>query len=351
VTTSGQDRAALYDRLPLVAGDRWWLELAAAADGGRVVELGAGAGRLTAALVATGAEVVAVEADPAMLERLRRRAPDAEVVAHDLTAGPPPGAPAALVVLPSSLVNEQRDVAARRALLRAAAACVAPGGRLALHLLNPWWLTGLEGRTVGRLVPASADEAPVEVTVDAGPFDAFAGRRQATLTYRFADGWTAHDHLDAAVVPLEECRADLVAAGLEVLAVHGGDPPAAPDPAEPAWHVLAARPGSDHRDQRSADRSADAVLGPCRDGVDQLLPGREQRHEGACRQAPVEQTAEHVDPVLLDRDRHVTPVQAHQQFPLLEVDGDLGRGGVVAVSSGPHVASVLIVLSAAGGPA
>ena len=42
------------------------------APGPRVPDLGAGTGKLTATLVALGAEVIAVEPDPAMLTELRR---------------------------------------------------------------------------------------------------------------------------------------------------------------------------------------------------------------------------------------------------------------------------------------
>jgi len=42
------------------------------APGPRVLDLGAGTGKLTATLVALGVEVIAVEPDPAMLTELRR---------------------------------------------------------------------------------------------------------------------------------------------------------------------------------------------------------------------------------------------------------------------------------------
>jgi len=47
----------------------WALE---PAPGPRMPDLGAGTGKLTATLVALGAEVIAVEPDPAMLTELRR---------------------------------------------------------------------------------------------------------------------------------------------------------------------------------------------------------------------------------------------------------------------------------------
>jgi SAM-dependent methyltransferase len=54
------------------AAVRWALE---PAPGRRVLDLGAGTGKLTGTLVAVGAEVIAVEPDPAMLTELRRALP------------------------------------------------------------------------------------------------------------------------------------------------------------------------------------------------------------------------------------------------------------------------------------
>src|SRR5690606_15874637 len=52
----------------------WWaLE---AAPGRRVLDLGAGTGKLTATLLSTGVEVTAVEPDPAMLAELRHELPE-----------------------------------------------------------------------------------------------------------------------------------------------------------------------------------------------------------------------------------------------------------------------------------
>lgn len=55
------------------AAVRWALELA---PGTRVLDLGAGTGKLTGTLVALGLDVVAVEPDPAMLAELHRALPD-----------------------------------------------------------------------------------------------------------------------------------------------------------------------------------------------------------------------------------------------------------------------------------
>lgn len=70
----GKAAAAYAEHRPdyAQAAVRWALE---PAPGMRVLDLGAGTGKLTATLVATGAEVVAVEPDPAMLTELRRALP------------------------------------------------------------------------------------------------------------------------------------------------------------------------------------------------------------------------------------------------------------------------------------
>jgi SAM-dependent methyltransferase len=54
------------------AAIRWALEPVSTRQPLRVLDLGAGTGKLTAALVAIGAEITAVEPDPAMLAELRR---------------------------------------------------------------------------------------------------------------------------------------------------------------------------------------------------------------------------------------------------------------------------------------
>jgi SAM-dependent methyltransferase len=68
---------------------RWALE---SAPGLRVLDLGAGTGKLTATLVAVGADVTAVEPDPAMLTELRRALPDARALLGSAEAIPLPDA-------------------------------------------------------------------------------------------------------------------------------------------------------------------------------------------------------------------------------------------------------------------
>lgn len=68
---------------------RWALERA---PGPRVLDLGAGTGKLTATLVALGAEVIAVEPDPAMLTELRRALPTVRALPGSAEAVPLPDA-------------------------------------------------------------------------------------------------------------------------------------------------------------------------------------------------------------------------------------------------------------------
>jgi SAM-dependent methyltransferase len=71
----GTAAAAYAEHRPdyAAAAVRWALETA---PGSRVLDLGAGTGKLAATLVAAGADVTAVEPDPAMLAELRRALPD-----------------------------------------------------------------------------------------------------------------------------------------------------------------------------------------------------------------------------------------------------------------------------------
>lgn len=67
------------------AAVRWALE---GAPGPRVLDLGAGTGKLTGTLVALGADVIAVEPDPAMLAQLRSALPDVRVLPGSAEAIP-----------------------------------------------------------------------------------------------------------------------------------------------------------------------------------------------------------------------------------------------------------------------
>jgi SAM-dependent methyltransferase len=77
------------------AAVRWALELA---PGPRVLDLGAGTGKLTGTLIALDAEVIAIEPDPAMLSELRRALPTVRALPGSAEAVPLPDASVDAVV-------------------------------------------------------------------------------------------------------------------------------------------------------------------------------------------------------------------------------------------------------------
>jgi SAM-dependent methyltransferase len=122
------------------AAVRWALELA---PGPRVLDLGAGTGKLTGTLVALGAEVIAVEPDPAMLSELRRALPTVLVLPGSAEAIPLPDASLDAVLAGNALHWFDMAVAGPEI-----ARVLAPGGIL-VGLWNVLddrvdWVAGLE---------------------------------------------------------------------------------------------------------------------------------------------------------------------------------------------------------------
>jgi SAM-dependent methyltransferase len=105
------------------AAVRWALERA---PGPRVLDLGAGTGKLTATLVALGAEVIAVEPDPAMLNELRRALPTVPALPGSADAVPLPDASVDAVLAGHALHWFDMDVAGPEI-----ARVLVPGGILA----------------------------------------------------------------------------------------------------------------------------------------------------------------------------------------------------------------------------
>jgi SAM-dependent methyltransferase len=83
------------------AAVRWALEPAPGVP--RVLDMGAGTGKLTATLVAIGADVTAVEPDPAMLAELRRLLPGVRSLPGSAEAIPLPGASVDAIVVGQAL--------------------------------------------------------------------------------------------------------------------------------------------------------------------------------------------------------------------------------------------------------
>jgi SAM-dependent methyltransferase len=75
----------------------------ATAPGARVLDLGAGTGKLTAALLAAGADVTAVEPDPAMLAELRHAFPQVQALSGSAESIPLPDAAVDAVVAGNAL--------------------------------------------------------------------------------------------------------------------------------------------------------------------------------------------------------------------------------------------------------
>lgn len=128
----------------------------AGGEGGTVLELGCGTGRLGIPLARAGHRVVGVDISHAMLERYRRRLkaePDelrgrVTVYQADATRLALPDAGFSLVAIPFNVLNLMADRVRQRSLLAVAARHLAPGGLVALDVMNPLML------------PLSGDDAP-----------------------------------------------------------------------------------------------------------------------------------------------------------------------------------------------
>ena len=122
------------------AAVRWAL---GPAPGPRVLDLGAGTGKLTATLVALGAEVIAVEPDPAMLTELRRVLPTVRALPGSAEAVPVPDASVDAVIAGNALHWFDMDVAGPEI-----ARVLVPGGIMAglWNIVDDRvdWVAGLE---------------------------------------------------------------------------------------------------------------------------------------------------------------------------------------------------------------
>jgi SAM-dependent methyltransferase len=147
------DLARLYDAFPFEADLPLYLELATA-QGGAVLELGCGSGRVLVPLARAGHRVVGVDASPHMLalarDKLARanlgpgervRLVEGDMRAFDL------GETFDLAIIATKSFNYLIQRADQARALAAVAAHLQPGGLLALDLLNPRpdWLGAAPG--------------------------------------------------------------------------------------------------------------------------------------------------------------------------------------------------------------
>lgn len=111
--------------------------LAGEVAGRRVLDIGCGDGALAAILRERGADVVGIDADPAMIEAARRRLPDADFRVGDAASVPFPDGSFDLAFLVTVLCLTEN----RAAILREVARVLKPGGRLVVGELgrfSPW---------------------------------------------------------------------------------------------------------------------------------------------------------------------------------------------------------------------
>lgn len=122
------DTPAAVDRLAALAGP----------PPARILELGAGTGRLAVPLAGLGHDVVALDTSPAMLERLAAKPGGERVraVVGDMADDVPAG-PFALVVVAVNTLFNLDDPARLRACLAAVAAALADAGRLVVEAFVP----------------------------------------------------------------------------------------------------------------------------------------------------------------------------------------------------------------------
>jgi SAM-dependent methyltransferase len=144
------------------AAVRWALD---AAPGPRVLDLGAGTGKLTATLLDVGAEVNAVEPDGAMLAELRRALPNVRALPGSAEAIPLPDASVDAVVAGNAMHWFDMNVAGPEI-----ARVLAPGGVLA----GLWNVVDDRVEWVAALERVSGSAA-------IGPRDTFSSWRAATM--------------------------------------------------------------------------------------------------------------------------------------------------------------------------
>jgi SAM-dependent methyltransferase len=168
--------------------------------GARVLDLGAGVGRIADPLVALGHHVVAVDDSPEMLSRLQGARP---VCSRIETLHLPEQFDG--VVMASHLANTPTDEE-RHALYGAARRHVAPTGMVLVEWHTPEWFDSLE---IGTTEPSALGDVTSWLQVHATD----AGGVDATVTYALGDStWTQRFQARRFTEP--ELRADLAACDL-----------------------------------------------------------------------------------------------------------------------------------------
>lgn len=230
---------------------RFW-ERFALQQGGRVLELGAGTGRVTVPLARAGVPIVGVDRSANMLAYGRRRlrrlrtTHAARLVRGDIRALPFGDASFGVVLAPYGILQSllsDRDLAAT---LRAAARVLRPGGWLGIDLVPdvPRWqeyhrrvtLTGQRGRlgTPVTLVESVRQDRRRRLTIFDHEY--VEGRGASRQVHRFSVSFRT--------LPVKAVAGRLARAGFEVEAVLGGYDGRPWDDRAETWIVLARRAGA-----------------------------------------------------------------------------------------------------------
>ncbi len=244
-STYGDRFAGVYDRWygDITDTDAAVAQVAAVADGGAVLELAVGSGRLAVPLAERGIEVVGIDASLAMLDRLRAR-PGGEAVTAvlgdmadlDLTpAGVPDDATFALVLVAYNALFNLTTAEDQQRCLHQVWERVAPGGVLVVEAFVP-------GPDLDR-----AESVVAPRTIAANHVVLSVSRRDPTdqtLTGSFVDITEAGIKLrpwHPRSAPPAEVDAMAEAAGLGLVERHGGWE-GEPFTAESPTHVSIYRP-------------------------------------------------------------------------------------------------------------
>jgi SAM-dependent methyltransferase len=197
--------------------------------GGRVLDVGAGTGRVALDLTRAGARVTALDLDAQLLAELARRAQEAglavDVVHADARDFDIPGALFGLIAVPMQTIQLLEDAAARAGFFAAARRVLAPGGLIALALAEtpePFEGPGvLPLPDVGEAGGWRFVSQPLAIRL--GP-DTWTIERERQLVAPDGSRTVQDDRIELAALTGDELAAEGVAAGLR---------------AEPAEHIAA----------------------------------------------------------------------------------------------------------------
>lgn len=217
--------------------ESFWIDLARAHRDARVLELGAGTGRVTALLACGGARVLGIDLSAEMLARARARLADqpaAELLQADMRQLAL-GERFDLVVAPDDPFSHLVEDADRDAALGCVAAHLAPGGRFVLDAL---WMTDRQlarGRRSERRIEMDGRALLIQERWRCDPADA---RCDARYRYELAGAPPRSASFEARAWTLDELDARLTRAGLAVEQRWGDYARARFDPAR-SRHLIA----------------------------------------------------------------------------------------------------------------